>query len=73
MEAQEAVDRDHLVTEYRDQLDVLMTEVAIEREHRLIAEKRVIEIERDSALRELRRVERAFRALAAEVVEDERR
>jgi hypothetical protein len=65
--------RDRLVGEYRDQIDVLMAEAAVEREARLVAERRIVEGERDNALRELRRVERAFQALAAEVVGTEPR
>ncbi len=66
--AQAAVTPDVLLGDLRDHVEILKTEAAVEREHRLQAEKRVVEAERDTALRELRRVQHAFRALAASVV-----
>jgi hypothetical protein len=67
------LERDRLLTDYRDHVDVLTAEAAVEREVRLVAERRIVEAERDNALRELKRVERAFRSLAATVLADDER
>lgn len=60
-----------LLDSYREHNEMLKTEVALEREHRLQTERRVVEVERDNALRELRRIQRAYRALVAELVDEE--
>ncbi len=54
---------ERLLNEYRDQLEMLSTEVAIERERRLLSERRAAEVERDAALDEVRRLRVAVRAL----------
>lgn len=60
-------DGDRLLGAYRDQIDLVVAEAAVERDARVVAERRLIEKERDDALRKQSQLRRAFLALAAEI------
>jgi hypothetical protein len=62
---------EQLLAKYRDHIDVLKAEATVEREARLEAERKIVEGQRNEAERKLANVTRAFRSLAAALLEDD--
>lgn len=60
-----------LLERYRDALDFAKSEIAAEREARLVAEREVVERERDEARRDATRARRLLASLGAAISESE--
>ena len=65
-----SIEPDRILADYRDQLDLAKSEAAVEREARWLAERRLLETERDMARRDMARLRSAFRAAAGALAED---